>query len=175
MWQQTRPSLLEIMAWCLFSAKPLSEPMLVYCQLIPSEQISVKSESKYEDFDSRKYTWKYRLPNGGHFVSASICLVTELFGATSQLGDASQGCVVSGQVSSHDAGDGEQRFLGDTRHILPRVRDPVTVADAVEPLTRAEDTTETLKHKPWWRHSTESSQHYLPFMRGIHLWPVESQ
>ena len=60
MWQQTRPSLLEIMAWCLFSAKPLSEPMLVYCQLIPSEQISVKSESKYEDFDSGKYTAKWR-------------------------------------------------------------------------------------------------------------------
>ena len=29
--QQTRPSLVQIMAWRLFGAKPLSEPMLAYC------------------------------------------------------------------------------------------------------------------------------------------------
>ena len=30
------PSLVQIMAWHLFGAKPLSEPMLAYCQLNPS-------------------------------------------------------------------------------------------------------------------------------------------
>ena len=31
--QWNRPSLVQIMACCLLGAKPLSEPMLVYCQL----------------------------------------------------------------------------------------------------------------------------------------------
>ena len=33
MCQQIMPSLVEIMSCCLYSAKPLSEPMLVYCQV----------------------------------------------------------------------------------------------------------------------------------------------
>ena len=39
--QLTRPSLVQIMAWCLDGAKPLSEPMLEYCQLDSKEQTSV--------------------------------------------------------------------------------------------------------------------------------------
>ena len=34
--------LVQIMACRLFGAKPLSEPMLSYCQLDPKEQTSVK-------------------------------------------------------------------------------------------------------------------------------------
>ena len=40
--QQTRTSLVQIMAWRLFGAKPLSEPMLEYCYLNPLEQTSMK-------------------------------------------------------------------------------------------------------------------------------------
>ena len=38
------------MAYDLFGAMPLSKPMQGYCQLDPSEQTSVKFESKYKIF-----------------------------------------------------------------------------------------------------------------------------
>ena len=56
------------MACRLFDAKPLSIPMLGYCQLDHWEQTSLKLLSKYKDFHSRKCIWIYRLRNGGHFV-----------------------------------------------------------------------------------------------------------
>ena len=59
-------ALVKIMACRLFGAKPLSKPMLCYCQLDPFEQTSMKFESKYTFFHSRKCIWK-RLQNGGHF------------------------------------------------------------------------------------------------------------
>ena len=34
--------IVHIIAWCLFGAKPLFEPVLGYCQLDPLEQTSVK-------------------------------------------------------------------------------------------------------------------------------------
>ena len=40
--QWTGPSLVQVMACRLFGAKPLPEPMLVYCPLDPWEQVSVK-------------------------------------------------------------------------------------------------------------------------------------
>ena len=42
MHHQTCPSLVQIMACRLVSAKPLSEPMLPYCQLDHKEHNSVK-------------------------------------------------------------------------------------------------------------------------------------
>ena len=51
---------------------PLSEPMLGYCWLDPREQTSVKSQSKFIHFHSRKCVWNDRLRNGGHFVSTSM-------------------------------------------------------------------------------------------------------
>ena len=33
--QQTKPALVQVMVCHLFNAKPLSEPMLEYCQLDP--------------------------------------------------------------------------------------------------------------------------------------------
>ena len=56
-----------------WGAKPLSEQMLGYCQLDPWESISVKSQSKFIHFHSRKCVCKCRLGNGGHLVSASMC------------------------------------------------------------------------------------------------------
>ena len=41
------------MACHLFAANPLSDPMLAYCELSLWEH-SVKDESKYEEFHSRK-------------------------------------------------------------------------------------------------------------------------
>ena len=69
---QSRQSLVQIMVCLVFDTKPLSEPMLYYCQLDPGEQISVKLYSKFEHFHSRKCVWKCHLKNVGRFVSASI-------------------------------------------------------------------------------------------------------
>ena len=44
------PSLFQIMACRLFSAKPLSEPMLLYCQSNPMEHISVEFYLKFKSF-----------------------------------------------------------------------------------------------------------------------------
>ena len=38
----TEPSLVQVIAYRLFRAKPLPEPMLIYCQIEPYEQSSVK-------------------------------------------------------------------------------------------------------------------------------------
>ena len=46
--QWTGSALVQIMAYCLFDAKPLPEPMLNYCQLDTYEQISVKFNSNYK-------------------------------------------------------------------------------------------------------------------------------
>ena len=76
---QPRPSLVQMMACHLIGAKPLSEPMLYYCQLDPQEQTSVKLYSKFKYFHSGKCIWKCYLENVSHFVSASMgycCQVT---------------------------------------------------------------------------------------------------
>ena len=57
--------LVQIMAWRLFSAKPLSKPMLRYCQLNPYKQSSVKFKP---NFSFTEMHLQYRLRNGGHFV-----------------------------------------------------------------------------------------------------------
>ena len=49
-----QPSLVQIMACCLFGTKPLSEPMLAFCELDPWEQTSVKFSMKFKNFHSRK-------------------------------------------------------------------------------------------------------------------------
>ena len=50
----------------------LFEPMLVYCQVNPKEQIP-KIFSLKTKHGNRKCIRKHRLPNGAHFVSASMC------------------------------------------------------------------------------------------------------
>ena len=59
----TGSALVQIMAWHQISHKPLSEPMLIYCKLDSLEQISVKFESEFYHFHSRKCIRKCRLPN----------------------------------------------------------------------------------------------------------------
>ena len=59
---QTRPSLVQIMVCRLFGTKPLSEPILDYCQLDPCEHISVKiKKKKYNNFHWRKWIWNCHL------------------------------------------------------------------------------------------------------------------
>ena len=70
--QWTGSALVQIMAWRLFDAKPLCEPMLVYYQLDLQEQNSVKFESKYKTFDSTKCIWKCCLQYGGHFAPGEM-------------------------------------------------------------------------------------------------------
>ena len=50
--QRTGSLLVRVMAWCLFSAKPLPEQMLPYCHLGSRENISVKHESELHHFHS---------------------------------------------------------------------------------------------------------------------------
>ena len=72
--QWTGPSLIQLMACRLFGAKPLPEPMLAYCQLDSWEQISVKFESEFYRFHSRKSTWKCCLPKWWPFVQGEMSL-----------------------------------------------------------------------------------------------------
>ena len=60
--QRTGSALVQLMACRLFGAKPLPKPMLTYCQLDSWEQISVKFESEFYHFHSRKCIWYCRLP-----------------------------------------------------------------------------------------------------------------
>ena len=69
--QWNRLLLVPIMACRLLNAKPLCEPILLYCQLEPKDHTSVKFWLKC--ILLRKSIWKCRLENCGHFVSASIC------------------------------------------------------------------------------------------------------
>ena len=62
MCQWTGSSLVQVMAGRLIGAKPLSKPILGYCQLDPLQQISIKFDSIYKTFHSRKCIWKYHLP-----------------------------------------------------------------------------------------------------------------
>ena len=64
--------LVQIMACRLISTKPLSEPMLIYCQLDPKEHISMKFYLKFKHFQSRKGIWACCLWNGGHSVQGEI-------------------------------------------------------------------------------------------------------
>ena len=48
--QKNKPSLVQIMACGLFSAKPLSEPMLSYCLLDPKEHFSAKFYLEFKSF-----------------------------------------------------------------------------------------------------------------------------
>ena len=60
------------MACRLVGAKPLSEPMLGYCQLEPKEQTSVKTKQNSQILTQENIVENV-LENGGHFVSASMC------------------------------------------------------------------------------------------------------
>ena len=60
-WSTWSP-LVQVMACRLFGTKPLPEPMLTYSQLDSWEYISVKFESQFYHFHSRKCIWKCRLP-----------------------------------------------------------------------------------------------------------------
>ena len=42
------------MAWCWRSAKPLTVPMLIYCQQDPYNQTSMKFDGKYKHFYSKQ-------------------------------------------------------------------------------------------------------------------------
>ena len=70
--QWTGSALVQIMACRLIGAKPLSEPMLTYCQLDLWEQTSVKFKSKYKTFHSWNFKWKCRLRSGDHFVQGEM-------------------------------------------------------------------------------------------------------
>ena len=80
MCQQTRPSLVQIMACRLFGAKPLSEP--IYSELNAKEHISVKYYLKSKSFHSRKCIWRNRLWNSRPFclgLNVLMCFRVSLY------------------------------------------------------------------------------------------------
>ena len=69
------PSLVLIMVCHLLGAKPLSEAIRAFCCVKTWKQFQlIFFLSKFSN--SIKWVWKYHLPNGGHFISASMCLYT---------------------------------------------------------------------------------------------------
>ena len=76
--QSSGSAMVQIMACRLFGAKPLPEPMLVYCQLDSWEQISVEFKSDFYHFTSRKFIWNCRLPKWQPFCSGGDELTHEL-------------------------------------------------------------------------------------------------
>ena len=60
--QWIRSALVQIMACRLSYAKPLFKPILVCCHLAFREQMSMKFESEFYHFHSRKCLWNCRLP-----------------------------------------------------------------------------------------------------------------
>ena len=64
------PVLVQIMAWCRIGTKPLSKPMLGYCQfgLRNKLQWNFKKNTTFHSW----CTWKCRLRNGGHFVHGKM-------------------------------------------------------------------------------------------------------
>ena len=67
-------ALVQIMACRLFGVKPLSKPILGYCQLAPSGQTSVKIYSQFKTFQSRRCICKYQLRYDIHFVQGEMSL-----------------------------------------------------------------------------------------------------
>ena len=63
------------MACCLFSTKPLSKPVLANCQLESWEHISMKFESEFYHFHSRKCNWKFNLPKWRPFCPGGDALI----------------------------------------------------------------------------------------------------
>ena len=81
--QWTGSAFVQVIACRLFGAKPLPEPMLANCQMDSWEQISVKLESEFYHFQSRKCILKCRLPEWRPFCPGDIregrCFSQQLF------------------------------------------------------------------------------------------------
>ena len=70
--QWYRPSLVQIMSCHVLGTKPLSEPILVHCQLILKNKLQRNSNSN-SNISFREFQENIVWENGGHFVSASTC------------------------------------------------------------------------------------------------------
>ena len=87
MYQWTSSELVHVMAWCLFCAKPLSEPMPTYSQLDLYEQTSVRFEWKYITLNSWKcisLQWRRNGLDGVLNHQPHHCLLNRLFRRTSK-------------------------------------------------------------------------------------------
>ena len=68
MLQWTGSALVQVLACRLFGAKPLPQPLKLIVNWTLKEQTSVKVESNYNRFHSRKGIWRCRLRNDGHLA-----------------------------------------------------------------------------------------------------------
>ena len=72
MCQWTGPSLVQVMACRLFDAKPLPEPMLVYCQLDPGNKFRWNLNRNFILFIQENAFQNVVCQNGGHFVQGEM-------------------------------------------------------------------------------------------------------
>ena len=78
-------ALVQIMTCRLFGAKPLSKPMLDYCQLEHRNKIRWYFNQNTKCFIHENASQKYRLRNGSHFVDGEGELMTIGVGRTDLL------------------------------------------------------------------------------------------
>ena len=71
--QWSGSALLQVKAWRLTGAKPLFEPMLEYCWVVPWQQTSVRPKSRFIYFHWRKCIGNCRQEIVGYFVTSSMC------------------------------------------------------------------------------------------------------
>ena len=66
--------LVQVMAHHMLFAKPLSEPMLLYCLLDQTEQTLMEFEWRYDHFPSQTCIWKYCHQSRGLYPSMYVFL-----------------------------------------------------------------------------------------------------
>ena len=70
-----RPSLVQIMHCRLIDARPLFEPIILYCYWTLKNKLSkiIIEIHIFSFVFQRKFIWKFRPPNRGHFVQGWGC------------------------------------------------------------------------------------------------------
>ena len=99
--QWTGPSSVQIMACRLFGAKPLPEPMLVYCQLDSWEHISVKLKSEFYHFHLRKCILKCPGGGGVNEILGDLCII-DWHQTTTKQNQSRTACTLQWRQNGHD-------------------------------------------------------------------------
>ena len=179
--QRIRPQSVQPMACRLFGAKPLSEPMLSYCQFPPWEQ----------NFHSRKCISKRRLQYCGHFVSASMAMCSGTSSSTQRhhsfsvlLCHETVSChfeeiIITGGIRRQPVMKISSKWLQCSAEVLEEWGQMTHYHynDVIMNTMASQITSLTIVYSTVYS-STDQRKHQsfasLAFMWGIHRWPVNS-